>query len=331
MIKTHIGYGHHLMKLIFLCDVMITWRMWIKALLVSLQQFLNPSSITPEQINQGSLRKPKKLSQMIKICFEAWLPTTLMVQFVRLHSSNQLITLIRLFSECWQGKKGDETFCKEGEGRMAVILSTGPAQMVEKQGKKNNSLCCFCFQEKMNEGNKQLVLTTITRLKDYTQVIITLSGFFVGRETQCIYRLAPRHNIQRWHTGKYSMFCLTLNILHHLFYAHVASLHKGSIIVVSTSYIIGVTDQHYTLQWTCDLICGIVASFPHQSLRGTADNVQGTSLCKVYPTVLLWLIVHLNFLWSFSVSNTCCFGDCSRIVTELLVLNIYGYKYSSWM
>ncbi|KNZ49943.1 hypothetical protein VP01_4681g1 [Puccinia sorghi] len=41
-IITHISYGNHFMTVIFFAYVMITLRMWVKALLVSLHQFLNP-------------------------------------------------------------------------------------------------------------------------------------------------------------------------------------------------------------------------------------------------------------------------------------------------
>ncbi|KNZ51567.1 hypothetical protein VP01_3902g2 [Puccinia sorghi] len=71
MIITHISYGHHFMKLIFFY-VMIALRIWIKALLVSLHQFLHPKStvsITPDKLNHGSSTKPTQLSKKkINIC-----------------------------------------------------------------------------------------------------------------------------------------------------------------------------------------------------------------------------------------------------------------------
>ncbi|KNZ55030.1 hypothetical protein VP01_2788g1 [Puccinia sorghi] len=62
-------YGHHFMTLIFFFNVMITFRMWIKALLVSLHQFLNPSPLelawNSKQISsaiQSSFFPPWKMS-----------------------------------------------------------------------------------------------------------------------------------------------------------------------------------------------------------------------------------------------------------------------------
>ncbi|KNZ55403.1 hypothetical protein VP01_2692g1 [Puccinia sorghi] len=83
MIINHISYVPRFMTLIFFFYVMITFRMWIKALLVSLHQFLNPTStgsINPDYPNHRSLKKPTQLSQTIKCCFSEWLSTTLMVQ-----------------------------------------------------------------------------------------------------------------------------------------------------------------------------------------------------------------------------------------------------------
>ncbi|KNZ54324.1 hypothetical protein VP01_2978g1 [Puccinia sorghi] len=82
---THISYAHHFMTLIVLFYVMITMRIWIKALLVSLHHFFNPTSthsITPDNPNHGSQTKPTLLSQTLKICSEAWISTNLMVQFM---------------------------------------------------------------------------------------------------------------------------------------------------------------------------------------------------------------------------------------------------------
>ncbi|KNZ57800.1 hypothetical protein VP01_2069g2 [Puccinia sorghi] len=43
--NSRIHYGHHFMTLIFIFYVMITLRMWVKAFLVNLNQFLNPSPL----------------------------------------------------------------------------------------------------------------------------------------------------------------------------------------------------------------------------------------------------------------------------------------------
>ncbi|KNZ58403.1 hypothetical protein VP01_1936g1 [Puccinia sorghi] len=82
MIITHISYSHHFMTLIFFFYLMIALRIWIKSLLVSLYQFLNPKSIgsiTPDNPNHGSLTKPTQLSQPIKT---SWLSNKLKVQFM---------------------------------------------------------------------------------------------------------------------------------------------------------------------------------------------------------------------------------------------------------
>ncbi|KNZ62029.1 putative signal peptide protein [Puccinia sorghi] len=87
---------------------MITLRMWIKAFLVSLHQFLNPSpfelskqsskrhhsastgSINPDNHNHRSLTKPTQLSQTMKICYAACISTNLTVQFmILLHFEGQ--------------------------------------------------------------------------------------------------------------------------------------------------------------------------------------------------------------------------------------------------
>ncbi|KNZ46991.1 hypothetical protein VP01_676g3 [Puccinia sorghi] len=64
------------MTLILFFYVMIILRMWIKALLVRLHQFPNPSPL------DLILPKPTQLSQTIKICSAAWLSTNLAVQFM---------------------------------------------------------------------------------------------------------------------------------------------------------------------------------------------------------------------------------------------------------
>ncbi|KNZ50177.1 hypothetical protein VP01_4561g1 [Puccinia sorghi] len=82
MIITHISHSHHFMALIFFFYVMIALRILIKALLVSLHQFINPKSIgsiTPENPNHRSLRNP---SLPIKDFSAAWLSHNLMVQFM---------------------------------------------------------------------------------------------------------------------------------------------------------------------------------------------------------------------------------------------------------
>ncbi|KNZ51900.1 hypothetical protein VP01_376g1 [Puccinia sorghi] len=58
--------------------VMITLRMWIKALHYS----ASTGSITPENSHHESLKKPLHLSQTIRICSVAWLPNNLMVKFM---------------------------------------------------------------------------------------------------------------------------------------------------------------------------------------------------------------------------------------------------------
>ncbi|KNZ47608.1 hypothetical protein VP01_628g5 [Puccinia sorghi] len=108
MIITHISYGHHFMPLIFLLYFMITLiRMWIKALLVSLHQFLNttsPGSI-PETPNQRSLKKLTQISQTIKICIAAWLSTTLTVQFMILLLGGWISqTPINTHTRAWKAK-----------------------------------------------------------------------------------------------------------------------------------------------------------------------------------------------------------------------------------
>ncbi|KNZ59180.1 hypothetical protein VP01_1789g1 [Puccinia sorghi] len=86
IITTHISYGHHFMTLVFFFDLMIKLRIWIKSLLVSLHQFLNPrtkGSINPDNPNYRSLTKPTQLSQTIKI----WEPTKLL-QISAIHDIN---------------------------------------------------------------------------------------------------------------------------------------------------------------------------------------------------------------------------------------------------
>ncbi|KNZ47441.1 hypothetical protein VP01_638g2 [Puccinia sorghi] len=102
MIITHISYGHHFMTLILYFYAIITLRMWIKALLVILNQF--PNSIPLELLQQSSnishsastgsitlynpkhrsLTKPTQLSQTMKTCSAAWLSTKMMVQILML-------------------------------------------------------------------------------------------------------------------------------------------------------------------------------------------------------------------------------------------------------
>ncbi|KNZ59872.1 hypothetical protein VP01_164g3 [Puccinia sorghi] len=70
-------------------EVMITFKILIKALLLSLHQFLNPTStgsINLDNPNHRSLTKPKQLSQTMKICSAAWISTNLTVQFTTTHT-----------------------------------------------------------------------------------------------------------------------------------------------------------------------------------------------------------------------------------------------------
>ncbi|KNZ52459.1 hypothetical protein VP01_3567g2 [Puccinia sorghi] len=70
MIITHIIYSHYFMTFIFFFYVMISLRIWINALLLSLHKFSNPKStvsITPDNPHHGILTKPTQLSQTIKI------------------------------------------------------------------------------------------------------------------------------------------------------------------------------------------------------------------------------------------------------------------------
>ncbi|KNZ58152.1 hypothetical protein VP01_1988g3 [Puccinia sorghi] len=82
MVITHISYGHHF-TLIFFFYVMIALRIRIKALLVSIHQFLNPTSTgssTPENPNHGSLTQ---LSQKLNICLLNTHPQTHAIELGR--------------------------------------------------------------------------------------------------------------------------------------------------------------------------------------------------------------------------------------------------------
>ncbi|KNZ55945.1 hypothetical protein VP01_2539g3 [Puccinia sorghi] len=87
---------------------MITLRMWIKALLVSLNQFLNPKStgsINPDNPNHGSLKKPTQLSQTIKISSAARISSKLRVQFmILLHGCLKHPPTIT-YNRAWKAKQ----------------------------------------------------------------------------------------------------------------------------------------------------------------------------------------------------------------------------------
>ncbi|KNZ54197.1 hypothetical protein VP01_3011g1 [Puccinia sorghi] len=145
-----------------------------------LHPFLNPSPINPDNPNHRSFKKPKQLSQTIKICSAAWLSTKLTVEFMYFRGKAEKKM------KPWFGLEDQKNFlCKpillfssSEDEPPPLPLSTKPVFKSAKATVSSFFLCVF-----LNDIEEAPLPTASILLTDHSTIVSTASQHALHSKT----------------------------------------------------------------------------------------------------------------------------------------------------